>query len=104
MHMHDTRVAARTADRRPAVRRHDAMAQHPTEHRTGAHHGAHGADDQHAGHDPELFRRRFWTSLLVTIPLVVTSHMIMDWFGYSIDFVGMAWLGPVLGSFVFWWG
>ena len=43
MHMHDTRLAARTADRRPAVRRHDAIAQHPTEHGTGAHHGAHGA-------------------------------------------------------------
>jgi Cu2+-exporting ATPase len=30
--------------------------------------------------------------------------MIMDWFGYSIEFTGMSWLGPVLGSFVFWWG
>ena len=28
----------------------------------------------------------------------------MDWFGYTIDFPGMSWLGPVLGSVVFWWG
>ncbi|MET0143331.1 MAG: copper-translocating P-type ATPase [Ilumatobacteraceae bacterium] len=64
----------------------------------------HGGHDKHAGHDPEAFRRRFWLTLLATIPLVVTSHMVMDWFNYSIDFPGMSWLGPVLGSFVFWWG
>src|SRR5690606_42017442 len=35
------------------------------------HHGGHGA---HAGHDPETFRRRFWLSLVLTVPLVVTSE------------------------------
>jgi Cu2+-exporting ATPase len=64
----------------------------------------HAGHDKHAGHDPEMFRRRFWVSLLLTIPLVVTSEMVMDWFDYSIDFAGMSWLGPVLGSAVFWWG
>jgi P-type Cu2+ transporter len=60
--------------------------------------------DKHAGHDPEMFRRRFWLALAATVPLVVTSEMVMDWFGYSIDFPGMGVLGPLLGSFVFWWG
>ena len=74
-------------------------------HASGASHDAHaGGHDQHAGHDPEVFRRRFWLTLLATIPLVVTSEMVMDWFGYTIEFPGMAWVGPVLGSFVFWWG
>jgi Cu2+-exporting ATPase len=41
---------------------------------------------------------------VLTIPLVVTSEMVMDWFGYSIDFWGMDLLGPILGSIVFWWG
>jgi Cu2+-exporting ATPase len=79
---------------------------------TDAHHGpdahaghaGHGGHDQHAGHDPEMFRRRFWLSLALTIPLVVTSEMVMDWFGYSLDFWGKDLLGPVLGSLVFWWG
>ena len=74
----------------------------------GAHgaHGAHGANghDEHAGHDPEMFRERFWLALLATIPLVVTSEMVMDWFGYELDFTGRGLIGPVLGSFVFWWG
>ncbi|MEU4793745.1 heavy metal translocating P-type ATPase [Micromonospora tulbaghiae] len=78
------------------------------EHGTGehsgqgtGHHGGHGA---HAGHDPEQFRRRFWLSLALTVPIVVTSHMVMDWFGYSLDFPGVRWVGPVLGTVVFLYG
>ena len=28
----------------------------------------------------------------------------MDWFGYDLDFPGIDWVGPVLGSVVFFWG
>ena len=64
----------------------------------------HDGHDKHTGHDPEMFRRRFWLSLALTIPLVATSEMVMDWFGYTLDAPLMEWYGPVLGSFVFWWG
>ncbi|MEV4695511.1 heavy metal translocating P-type ATPase [Micromonospora echinospora] len=78
------------------------------EHSPG-HHGGHGTDHggghgAHAGHDPEQFRRRFWLSLALTVPIVVTSHMVMDWFGYSLDFPGVSWVGPVLGTVVFAYG
>ena len=62
----------------------------------GMGHGGHG---DHVG----MFRRRFWWSLLLTIPVVVTSHMVMDWLGYDLDFPGMFLVGPVLGSFIFLW-
>jgi Cu2+-exporting ATPase len=64
-------------------------------------HGHHGS---HSGHHVEMFRRRFWWTLLLTVPVVATSHMVMDWFGYELDFPGLEWVGPVLGSVVFWWG
>jgi Cu2+-exporting ATPase len=72
----------------------------------GAHaaHTAHAAHGEHAGHDPEVFRRRFWLSLVLTVPIVVTSDMVMDWFGYELDFPGRSLIGPVLGSIVFLWG
>ncbi|REG02407.1 Cu2+-exporting ATPase [Asanoa ferruginea] len=60
--------------------------------------------DQHAGHDPDQFRRKLWLSLALTIPIVVTSDSVMDWFGYSIDFPGIGWVAPVLGSIVFFYG
>jgi Cu2+-exporting ATPase len=87
----------------------DPAGSPPGMHAANAHagragHAGHDGHDGHAGHDPEMFRRRFWLSLVLTIPLVVTSEMVMDWFGYSLDFWGIDLLGPVLGSVVFWWG
>nr|WP_074311714.1 heavy metal translocating P-type ATPase [Micromonospora cremea] len=75
-------------------------------HHHAAHHGhaGHGGHDKHAGHDPEQFRRKFWLSLALTLPIVVTSHMVMNWFGYTLDFPGMSLVGPVLGSVVFFYG
>ncbi|MEV0720584.1 copper-translocating P-type ATPase [Asanoa sp. NPDC050611] len=67
-------------------------------------HAGHTGHDKHAGHDPEQFRRKFWLSLALTVPIVVTSEMVMDWFGYSLDFPGIDWIGPVLGSVVFVYG
>ncbi|SNT36696.1 Cu2+-exporting ATPase [Asanoa hainanensis] len=64
----------------------------------------HAHHDKHAGHDPEQFRRKFWLSLALTVPIVVTSEMVMDWFGYSLDFPGIDWIGPVLSSVVFLYG
>ncbi|MEV0730447.1 heavy metal translocating P-type ATPase [Polymorphospora sp. NPDC050346] len=79
---------------------HDEHAGH--EQHDG--HGGHQGHDKHAGHDPEIFRRKFWLSLALTVPIVVTSHMVMDWFGYTLDFPGMPLIGPVLGSVVFLYG
>ncbi|GAA0393844.1 heavy metal translocating P-type ATPase [Micromonospora gifhornensis] len=38
------------------------------------------------------------------MPIVVTSHMVMDWFGYELDFPGIDLVGPVLGTVVFAYG
>ncbi|MFU8871677.1 heavy metal translocating P-type ATPase [Micromonospora sp. SL4-19] len=74
------------------------------EHGHQGSHAGHGGHDKHAGHDPEQFRRKFWLSLALTLPIVATSHMVMKWFGYSLDFPGVEWVGPVLGSVVFFYG
>ena len=51
-----------------------------------------------------MFRRRFWWSLLLTLPIVATSEMVMEWFRYDLDFPGIELVGPVLGTVVFLWG
>ena len=87
---------------------------HATHHappETGAHAPEHEAHEAaapaggHAGHGDHvgMFRRRFWWSLLLTIPVVATSHMVMDWFGYELDFYGIEWVGPVLGTLIYAW-
>ncbi|WNM38116.1 heavy metal translocating P-type ATPase [Micromonospora halotolerans] len=77
---------------------------HGAGHDTHGGHHTHGGHDKHAGHDPEQFRRKFWLSLALTVPIVLTSHMVMDWLGYSLDFPGVRWVGPVLGTVVFFYG
>jgi Cu2+-exporting ATPase len=67
-------------------------------------HQHHHQHDKHAGHDPETFRRKFWLSLALTIPIVVSSDMVMGWFGYTVTFPGITWVGPVLGTIVFCYG
>ncbi|MFG3708930.1 heavy metal translocating P-type ATPase [Micromonospora sp. NPDC047670] len=67
-------------------------------------HGGHGGHDKHAGHDPAQFRRKFWLSLALTVPIVLTSDLVMDWLGYTLEFPGRSWVGPVLGSVVFFYG
>ena len=71
------------------------------EHTHGHRHEGH---DAHAGHRPDMFRRRFWVALLFTLPLVATSPMVMDWFGYSLDLPGTDVWVPILGTVVFAWG
>src|SRR4051794_37946116 len=76
--------------------RSEAMMHHHADERGGHEHG---------GHDHvAMFRRRFWWSLLLTVPLVLTSEMVMDWFGYDLSFYGIEWVGPVLGTAIFVWG
>src|SRR5262245_5104829 len=59
-------------------------------------HAGQGGHDKHAGHDPEMFRRKFWLGLILTVPVVLTSEMVMDWLGYTLEFPGVFWIGPVL--------
>ncbi len=61
--------------------------------------------DRHAGHSVEMFRRRFWVSLLLTIPTVVFGHMIPSALGWAPPyFPGSSFIPPVLGTAVFAYG
>ncbi len=61
--------------------------------------------DKHEGHSPDMFRDRFWISLLLTIPVVYFSEMIQAWFGYSATtFPGSELVAPLLGTIIFVYG
>jgi Cu2+-exporting ATPase len=52
-----------------------------------------------------MFQDKFWLSLALTIPVVLLSHDIQEWFGYSIPmFPGIAYLPAILGTIVFLYG
>ena len=96
-------------------RTHEEM--HATEH-SHAEHGAHAGPSppasgkeapthsRHAGHDVADFRRRFWVSLIVTIPILILSPSIQSFAGLSgaLRFPGDQYVLFLLASFVYVYG
>lgn len=57
--------------------------------------------DRHAGHSVEMFRERFWITLLLTIPTLVWSEMIQRWVGFTApSFAGSAYVPALFGTAV----
>jgi Cu2+-exporting ATPase len=91
---------------------HHPAAEHEQHRAHGGGHEQHGGGhEQHGGghgggHGDHvaMFRRRFWWSLLLSVPIVATAHMIQEWFGYRLEFPGDGLVGPVLGTVVFLYG
>jgi Cu2+-exporting ATPase len=60
---------------------------------------------EHTGHDPDVFRRRFWVSLFLTIPILIWASPLPEWLGWSPpSWPGVRWIGLVLSSVVFAYG
>lgn len=73
-------------------------------HDTHDDHAGHGGHGGHAGH-ADIFRTRFWISLILTIPVVLYSHMVQEWLHFSMpEFSGSSWIAPVLGTIIFFYG
>ena len=71
----------------------------------GVHEGHAGGYDRHAGHSVAMFRDKFWLSLALTIPVVLLSADIQEWFGYAVPtFPGSVYLPAILGTIVFLYG
>ena len=65
-------------------------------------HAGHGPD--HSGHE-EMFRRRFWISSALSVPVLFWSGTIQDWFSYTApEFTGSFLIVPVLATFIFVYG
>ncbi|QZY04256.1 copper-translocating P-type ATPase (plasmid) [Halobaculum roseum] len=65
-------------------------------------HGGHGG--MHEGHE-QMFRRRFFVSTLLSIPVLLYSEMLQEWLGFSVPtFPGSEWINPVFAVSVFAYG
>lgn len=72
-----------------------------TNHKT---HDTHEGHDKHAGHNPDTFKQKFWLSLLLTIPTLVFSHTVQNWFGFNWMFSGSKYIPAVFGIIIFLYG
>lgn len=65
----------------------------------------HTGHDKHTGHDPEIFKRRFFVCLLLTLPILYFASHFQMWFGYqAIEFPGSGWVSPLLSTVIYFYG
>jgi len=66
----------------------------------GEHHGS------HEGHSVEGFRKRFWISLIITVPILLLSPMLQHWAGLgdALRFLGDLYLLFAFSSLIFFYG
>src|SRR5215813_3250761 len=78
---------------------HDAHDAHRADHGGSAH-------GKHAGHSVEMFRQKFWGTLLLSIPTVIWAPMMQHWFGYEAPGgpIASRWTPAVFGTLVFAYG
>jgi Cu2+-exporting ATPase len=100
------------------VEHEHAEGEEMGEHHAGpAEHVAHAVPMAHAGHDADhkehvdhtgheqMFRRRFWVSLALSIPVLLFSPTIQGFFGFDLpDFPGSGWITPVFAVIIFVYG
>lgn len=67
-------------------------------------HAEHNKHDKHAGHSPDMFKQKFWLSLLLAIPTLVFSHTVQSWFGVDWAFTGSEYVPAVFGIIIFFYG
>ena len=87
-------------------------SQHHTEHHhphskmdeKNTHPAEHEVHDKHAGHHTHDFLRRFWICLAITIPVLLLSHMVQQWLGFEIKFIGDKYLLFVFSSIIYLYG
>ena len=90
----------------------DSHHNHSMTQMSGAQdHGNHGGHDgrgaahmDHTGHE-QMFRRKFWISLILSIPVLLYSRGLQGILGFSLPaFPGSSWIAPAFAVIVFIYG
>lgn len=79
---------------------------HEEEHNNQESHDNHKEEDHHNHHEMmiEDFKRRFFISLIVTIPILILSPMIQDWLNIEFTFTGSNYILFALSTFIYFYG
>ena len=80
---------------------HKEHSAHSDEH---SHHHSDSGYDKHEGHHTHDFLKRFWVSLIITVPILLLSQMIQEWFGFTVVFPGDKYVLLVLGTIMYIYG
>lgn len=80
---------------------HDNGTDHQNHHHS---HGGHSGHHDHHAHMVEDFKKRFYISLIITIPILILSPMIQMFLGVNWRFTGDMYILFALSTIVFFYG
>lgn len=81
------------------------MHEHHKIHQNSKNPEKHAEHDKHEGHSVSMFRSKFWTSMLLTLPVLVYSDSIQNWLRFTPpSFSGSEFVPFVLGTVLFFYG
>lgn len=102
-HVHEPHSSHAEHHQHPPTGHDHAAHTHPAPppaDRTSEHH----AHVDHTGHE-QVFRQRFWVSLLLSIPVLLYSPSIQRWLSFGMpEFTGSQWITPLFSFIVFIYG
>ncbi|TDE09847.1 copper-translocating P-type ATPase [Dyadobacter psychrotolerans] len=76
----------------------------PEDHHPTKQMDEHQGHDKHAGHHTEDFLKRFWICMVLTIPVLLLSHMIQQMAGFDLTFAGDKYVLLILSSIIYFYG
>jgi Cu2+-exporting ATPase len=85
----------------PEPKKHQQMRAHEGHEAHGKGHAGHV---DHTGHE-QMFRRRFWISTLISIPVLLFSPFVQSTLGFAMPaFPGSEWITPFFAVVIFFYG
>lgn len=104
---HDHHQHSKSSEHEHASKHHGHETNHHAEHHHGHNHmdkDNHDHDHHDHSHMIDDFKKRFYVSLLVTIPILILSPMIQSFLGVDWRFSGDMYLLFALSTFIFFYG
>ena len=86
---------------------HESHSNGHDHHNHDHHSGQHQSHSDHHGHHEHMiedFKKRFWISLIITLPIIVLAPMIQELLGYQLRFNGDRYVQFILSSVIFFYG
>jgi P-type Cu2+ transporter len=85
-----------------AMHAHEQAIPHKEDHGGHGGHGVHEGDHHRMMIDD--FKRRFWISLVLAVPVIIFSPMLQQMIGYSVGIPYQGWISFILSSVIFFYG
>ena len=105
----DGATLVKIEDSRTNKHQHNQPGNKHAEHHHDQDDHSHAGHNEHDHHDhhkmmAEDFKRRFFVSVIITIPILILSPLLQNLLGFSFVFSGDKYLLFALSSFIFFWG